>query len=260
MSELFSIKDADAGYGSGLIFRELNILITRGEFVSFIGPNGAGKSTLIRLLTGTLSPLNGKVSFCGKEINRYSTRDLAAGFSLVTRITGEVPGFSVRKFLEFGLFPVNRFRGVYSADHEKRVEEMAELTGIVHLLKRSINELSSGEFQLVQVAKALVQNSSVILLDEPVSNLDYRHSTMVMDILKNLNMSGTTVLCALHDVNSASNYSTRIVCVKNGRLLFDGNPSAVVNGGNMRLLYDSDFLSIKNPVTGNPMVVPVPGL
>jgi len=171
------------------------------------------------------------------------------------RLSGVVPAFTVESFLGFGLFP-HRGGGSFT---RARVREMAERSGIDHLMKRPVGELSTGEFQLVQVARALVQNSSMVILDEPVSNLDYGHAIRVMEILRELNASGATVLCALHDVNTASVYSSRIVCVKNGMLVSDGAPSAVVTAGNMRLLYDNEFLCMENPVSGSPMIVPVPG-
>ncbi len=259
MDNIFSIDSVHAGYGKSMIFRGLNFAAGRGEFVSFIGPNGAGKSTLLRLLTGAMQPASGSVTFCGRDIKKYSARELARNFSVVTAITGEVPDFTVKAFVEFGLYPYSGLGIHGDGKAEQRVDEISERTGISGLAERSINEISTGEFQLVQVTRALVQNSSVIILDEPVSNLDYRHSTMVMDILKDLNRTGTTVLCALHDVNCASNYSSRIVCVKNGSVVIDGSPIQVVNAVNMGLLYDWEFVSLLNPATGSPMVVPVPG-
>lgn len=258
MAELFAIRSVDAGYAGNTFIRGLDLAVTSGEFVSLIGPNGAGKSTIIRLLTGMLAPSAGTVSFGGRDIQGFGARELARNFSVVMRITGDVPAFTVRSFLGFGMFAHCGLRGTGAGDLSL-VDETGCRTGITHLMERSVSELSAGEFQLVQVARALVQNSRVIVLDEPVSNLDYRHVTMVMDILGDLNRSGTTVICALHDVNCASNYSSRIVCVKNGGIFIDGTPGSVVKPGTMSELYDAEFMSIVNPATGSPMIIPVPG-
>jgi iron complex transport system ATP-binding protein len=258
MQVLFTIRSADAGYGSGIVIRGLDLDIASGEFISLIGPNGAGKSTIIRLLTGMLQPVNGTVCFRGRDVKSFRTRELARNFSVVMRITGEVPAFTVRSFLGFGMFP-HEGAARYSASNRLTVDATAERTGITGLMERSVNELSAGEFQLVQVARALVQSSGVIILDEPVSNLDYRHTTLVMDLLRELNRSGTTVVCALHDVNCASDYSSRIVCIKNGALFVSGAPSRVVNTAVMGELYDAEFMSLVNPATGSPMIVPVSG-
>lgn len=258
MAELFTINSVNAGYGGNVFMRGLDLSVAKEEFVSFIGPNGAGKSTIIRLLAGMLAPSAGTVSFGGRDIKGSGARELARNFSVVMRISGDVPAFSVRSFLGFGMFAHS---GLVQAGVKdlSQVEETGNRTGIMHLMDRSVNELSTGEFQLVQVARALVQNSVTIILDEPVSNLDYRHSTMVMDILRDLNRSGTTVVCALHDVNCASNYSSRIVCVKNGGIFTQGAPAVVVKPAIMSKLYDAEFVSLVNPATGSPMIVPVPG-
>lgn len=258
MADLFKLSSVDAGYGGNVFIRGLDLAVGRGEFVSLIGPNGAGKSTIIRLLAGLLAPVSGSVSFCGRDMKNSGARELAGNFSVVMRITGDVPSFSVRSFLGFGAFARG---GTARAGVEglQLIDEMARLTGITHLMERSVNELSTGEFQLVQVARALVQNSGIIILDEPVSNLDYGHSTIVMDILRDLNRAGTTVVCALHDVNCASNYSSRIVCVRNGRIFREGAPDIVVKPDIMSKLYDAEFVGLVNPATGSPMIVPVPG-
>lgn len=258
MDELFSIESADAGYGRGAVLTGLDLSVRRGEFVSLIGPNGAGKSTLLRLMCGLLTPSRGRVLFKGKDMDRMGSRERGRGFSVVMRIDGNIPAFPVRSFLEFGLFP-HVGSAWDSAAGYGRIMEIAERTGITPLMERPLTELSTGEFQLVQVARALIQNSSVVILDEPVSNLDYMHGLTVMGILKDLNSSGTTILCALHDVNCASDCSTRIICLKSGRIVADGNPENVVKEGNLAAVYDCSFLCMKNPVTGKPMVIPVPG-
>ena len=258
MPGLFTIHSADAGYGSGIVIRGLDLDIESGEFISLIGPNGAGKSTIIRLLTGMLQPVAGTVCFGGRDVKSFGARELARNFSVVMRITGEVPAFTVRSFLGFGMFP-HEGPGRYGAGNCLTVNDTAERTGITGLMDRSVNELSAGEFQLVQVARALVQSSGVIILDEPVSNLDYGHTTLVMDLLRELNRSGTTVVCALHDVNCASEYSSRMVCIKNGALFASGAHSSVVNTAVMGKLYAGEFMSLVNPATGSPMIVPVPG-
>ncbi len=253
--ELFTIKNVEAGYRGNPFIRGLDVSIKSGEFVALIGPNGAGKSTIIKLLSGLLQPFSGMVEFSGRDIRTAKVRELARSFSLVGRITGELPDFDVENFISLGRFPfLDILEGNRGDNSHLR---MASRTGISHLLCRSIRELSAGEFQLVQITRALVQNSRVLLLDEPVSNLDYQHIIMVMDLLRDLHRSGTTVICALHDVNSAMEYSTRVIAVKNGSVLFQGDPEGVITADSMRELYGSEFYCGVNPVTGRPLVLPV---
>ena len=254
--ELFRISGADAGYSRNRFIRNLSFTVFHGDFVALIGPNGAGKSTILKLLAGVIKPFSGVVEFTGRDIRSCGRRELARSFSVVSRISGEMPDFPVQKFISLGRFP---FYGILDDDENFPFEEMAARTGISHLLHRSILELSAGEFQLVQITRALVQNSSILLLDEPVSNLDYPHVTLIMDLLKGLNRKGTTVICALHDVNAALDYCNRIAAVKNGNLVFDGVPDDVINAETMGMLYGSSFYCGRNPVTGRNMVLPIPG-
>ncbi len=255
---VFLVDMLSAGYNRNVVVDNISFGIGRGEFISLIGPNGAGKSTVIKAVSGSIPVVNGTVLFQGRDLAGYKRRELAAGMSVVTPIIGEIPDYSVKMFLSFGRFP---FRRLFSFEdmNDLIIDEMASLCGVVHLLNRSIRELSAGEFQLVQVARALIQNSDVLLLDEPVSNLDYKHMIQVMDILSELNRSGSTIVCALHDVNIAAEYSSRIIALKKGEIYFDGIPEDVIVEDTLSGLYDSKFYCGKNPLTGRPSVYPVPG-
>ena len=255
---VFLIDSLSAGYSGKTVVKTVSFGVGRGEFISLIGPNGAGKSTIIKAISGSIPVYSGRVLFLGRKLDDYRKRELAVEMSIVNPITGEIPDFSVKMFLSFGRFP---FRKLFSFDNaeDQIIDEMSSRCGIVHLLERSIRELSAGEFQLVQISRALIQNRDVLLLDEPVSNLDYRHMIQVMDILSALNRSGSTIICALHDVNTAAEYSSRIIALKDGVINFDGVPEKVISEEALSGLYESKFFCGKNPVTGRPSVYPVPG-
>jgi iron complex transport system ATP-binding protein len=255
---VFLLDAMSAGYHKNIVVDKVSFGIGRGEFVSLIGPNGAGKSTIIKAISGLIDIISGSVLFLGRNIGDYRRKELAGELSVVSPIYGDIPVFSVRMFLSLGLFPFRKILGSDNTD-ESVIEETASLCGITHLLERSIKELSAGEFQLVQISRALIQNRDVILLDEPVSNLDYSHMIQVMDILCGLNKTGSTIVCALHDVNTAAEYSSRIIAIKNGSVFFDGVPEKIISEKSLSGLYDSKFYCGRNPVTGRPSVFPVPG-
>ena len=255
---VFLVDSLSAGYRGNNVIKNVSFGIGKGEFISLIGPNGAGKSTIIKAISGSLPGSGGSVLFLERNLQDYRRKELAAELSVVTPITGEIPDFTVKMFLSFGRFPFSRLLRFDDMD-DYIIDEMASLCGIVHLLGRSIKELSAGEFQLVQISRALVQNRNILLLDEPVSNLDYRHMIQVMDVLSSLNRSGSTIICALHDVNIAAEYSSRIIAIKNGAIYFDGEPEKVIIEDSLSGLYDSKFYCGKNPVTGRPSVYPVTG-
>ncbi|MCL2156233.1 MAG: ABC transporter ATP-binding protein, partial [Leptospirales bacterium] len=217
---IFLIDSLSAGYGNHTVLNSIHLSIGEREFVSLIGPNGVGKSTLLKVLSGLIIPSSGSVIFDGNDLNNYSRRELASKMSVVAPIAGDIPDFSVKMFLSFGRFP---FRRLLAQDNteESIIKEISELCTIDHLLNRSIKELSAGEFQLAKIARALIQNKNLLLLDEPVANLDYKHLIQIMDILLEFNRTGSTIIAAFHDVNIAAEYSTRIIALKTGSIYFD---------------------------------------
>jgi len=253
---IFLIESLSAGYRNHTVLNSIHLSICEKEFVSIIGPNGAGKSTLLKVISGSIIQSEGTVVFNGNNLSKYSKRELASKMSVVVPITGDLPDFSVKMFLSFGRFP---FRRLFTPDknEEAIIKEISELCAIEHLLHRSIKELSAGEFQLVKIARALVQNKDVLLLDEPVANLDYKHVIQIMDIIFSLNRTGSTIISAFHDVNIAAEYSSRIIALKNGSIYFDGTPDNSISEEKLSGLYDSNFLCGNNPVTGRPSVYPV---
>ena len=254
---IFLIDSLSAGYGNHTALNSIHLSIGEKEFVSLIGPNGAGKSTLLKVISGSIIQSSGTVVFNGNNLNNYSRRELASKMSIVVPITGDIPDFSVKMFLSFGRFPFRRLLTQDKAEGSV-IKEISELCAIDHLLHRSIKELSAGEFQLVKIARALIQNKDLLLLDEPVANLDYKHMIQIMDILFEFNKSGSTIIAAFHDVNIAAEYSTRIIALKKGSICFDESPRNAISEEKLFGLYDSKFLCINNPVTGRPSAYPVP--
>jgi iron complex transport system ATP-binding protein len=253
---IFVIDQLSAGYRNHTVLNSIHLSIGKGEFVSLIGPNGAGKSTLLKVISGSIKGTGGAVIFNEKNINSYNKKELASKMSVVVPITGDIPDFSVKMFLSFGRFP---FKRLFTPDktEESIIKEISELCAIVHLLDRGIKELSEGEFQLVKIARALIQNKDLLLLDEPVANLDYKHVIQIMDILLRFNKSGSTIISAFHDVNIAAEYSSRIIALKTGSIYFDESSHNAISEDKLSGLYDSKFICKKNPVTGRPSAYPV---
>lgn len=256
---IFELTSLSAGYGGAPVLKGLSMSIGEGEFISMIGPNGAGKSTILKILTGDLVPTGGTVSFRGRPLRDYRPRDLARHFSIVHQARETVLPFTVHDFIRMGRFPHQGAFVVESEQDGEVIQWAAETTGVCDLLPRRLTELSGGELQLVRVAHALAQNSRVILLDEPVSHLDIQHAVMIMDILWKLNHEGATVIAVLHDINIASDYSSRIIGVKSGEIFFNGGPGEVLRYDLVEALFNTNCIVMKNPTTGRPFVYPVPG-
>jgi len=256
---LFSLKGVSGGYGGKEVIQDLTLDIHRGDFAALIGPNGAGKSTLLKLMTGILIPSKGEVTFKDKAIQGYSPREFARQAAVVEQSMRTLPSYTVGEFVELGLFPHRQLFSFAESPEASRVAEALEECRIAHLVHRSIDQISGGELQLASIARALVQNRDVLLLDEPVSHLDIHHSIAVMDLLHDLNARGATVITVLHDMNRASDYCGRLIGLKEGTLFFDGTPEETVSYGRIEELFELVCIVRDNPITGAPFTYPVPG-
>ena len=256
---IFELTSASSGYGTTDVIRDMDLTIGQGDFLGIIGPNGSGKSTLIKMLSGILPLQRGKVQLHGKEIELYEQKELARMMSMVPQFFENIISFPVKDFIISGRFPYKNFWDGNTGDDIKKVNEAIEITGIEHIRDRSITELSGGELQLVSIARALVQNSDLLLLDEPLSNLDLNHSIHIMDILHGLNSRGSTIIMVLHDINLASDYCSRIIALKDGSIFTDGTPEESIEIDTIKKLYNTHCSIEKNPVTGKPCVYPHPG-
>jgi iron complex transport system ATP-binding protein len=255
---LFNLENVYAGYNSSQVIKKISLSIEKGEFISIIGPNGSGKSTLLKTISGQIKPLSGKVFYRELPIDSYRKIKLAREFSFIHSALEDSAPFTVFEFVSMGLFPFRKFYNFSTTVDDDLIDEAMEMTDITHLKKRLITELSAGERQLALLAQSLVQNRDIILMDEPVSHLDVKHTTDFMDILYRLNKSGSTIISILHDINIASDYSGRIIGLKDGEIFFNGPPNKVIKYKLIEELFGTVCVVLKNPISGKPFVYSVP--
>jgi len=257
--DIFTLKGVSAGYDRKEIIHGVDITVSPGEFLAMIGPNGAGKSTLLKTMTGGIVPTKGAVLFRDRALRNWHGTALAREMSVVHQAMEQIQAYTVREFIRLGRFPHQNAWEIESRDDTRLINEATAICGVEHLSSRSINELSGGEVQLVCIARALTQNRDVILLDEPVSHLDVKHTLKIMDILHELNRQGATVITVLHDLNLASDYCKRIIGIKEGRIFFDGAPQEVITYDRIEALFDIVCVVRENPISGKPFAYGVPG-
>jgi iron complex transport system ATP-binding protein len=201
------------------ILSDVNLAVTRGEFVALVGPNGSGKTSLLRCLYRYHRPVSGYVRICGEDIWRSSAPRVA---QLVAALTQESPDafeFTVGDVVMLGRIPYKRgFAGTSKRDRET-VHGALELVSADHLVGRLFSTLSGGEKQRVLVARALAQEPDVLILDEPTNNLDARHQFEVLELMRSLPQ---TKIAALHDLPLAAAYCSRVCVLDNGSLVADG--------------------------------------
>lgn len=214
-----TLEQLSVGYkGFPLVVSNINVEIKSGELTCLIGSNGIGKSTLLKTLTGFLPKLSGRLLLDGRDINMLSQRERAKYISIVLTYKSDVQNLSVTEMVGMGRMPYTGFWGKLNTSDQTIVAEAIEMVGIEHLKNRMIQTLSDGERQKVMIAKALAQQTPVILLDEPTSFLDFPSKVEMLQLLHRLaKETNKVVFLSTHDLELALRIADRLVELnKNG--------------------------------------------
>lgn len=226
------------GNGDQFKLDEISAAIEAGEFLVILGPNGSGKSTLLKIISGTLKPGNGIVNLKNKDLKKYSVKEIARLIAFVPQDTFTIFPFSVYEIVMMGRTPYLDMFGIENEEDHKIVEETLELVGISHLKHKGINEVSGGEAQRAFLARALVQQPKIILLDEPNAHLDIKHQIAFFDLLKKLNREeGLTVIAISHDLNLSAYYSERAILMRQGKIFMDDVKTKVLTEENIQKVF-----------------------
>jgi len=242
-------------YAAEPVLEGVKLSVRKGDFLGIIGPNGSGKSTLIKAISRVLKPAQGTVYLDGREVYSMSPREAARLMAVVSQMTGINFDFTVEEIVLMGRHPHAKNLRKETREDLAKVGWALEVTKTSHLRKRLITELSGGELQRVVIARALAQDTSVLLLDEPTSHLDINHQVEILDLIKELNRNqNLTVIVVLHDLNLASQYCDLLILLNRGRIHAMGKPCEVVTQKNIRNVYRSPVIIKEHPVYGCPQV------
>ncbi|MGG3926467.1 ABC transporter ATP-binding protein [Metabacillus fastidiosus] len=246
------VEDISKKYGQKNVISNVSLKINKGKITSFIGANGAGKSTLLSMISRLIARDGGKVSIDGREITEYNSNELAKKISILRQSNNVNLRLTVKELVSFGRFPYSQ--GRLTREDKKQVKEAIEYMELEDLQDKYIDELSGGQLQRAYIAMVIAQNTEYILLDEPLNNLDMKHSVQIMKVLRRLaDELGKTVIIVIHDINFASCYSDYIVAMKNGKIVKDGPTDEVINNNVLKEVYDMD-ITLEN-IKGNKISV-----
>lgn len=244
MRPLLELKDINAGYAAGrqttTVVARANVSLLGGQLVSLLGANGAGKSTLLRTVSGTQMPLSGEVIVDGKPLAAMSRKELSRMVSVVSTDRTQAGGLTVEELVGLGRQPHTGFLGRLDSHDRQVVKEAIEAVGISHKATKFIAELSDGERQKTMIARAVAQQTPVILLDEPTSFLDVASRVDVLQLLHKLaREEGKAILLSSHDVSLSLSLSDRLWLLLPGGRLSDGQTEDVVLSGQMSEIFTS---------------------
>lgn len=230
--------------GRRAVLEDISLSLAAGDNIALLGANGAGKSTLLRLLLGLLKPSSGSVHWQGRPLLSLGRREIARQLAYVPQ--SHVPSFpySVEHIVAQGRLPITGLgRAPGAADLDAVLQTLAQLQ-IEHLRTRPYTELSGGEQQLVLIARALVQQARVIILDEPITGLDFGHQLRLLALLQRLAEQGLCVLSSSHRPEQALTAANRVLVLQHGRLIADGTPMAVLDSTLMQRIYHVEVRQI----------------
>ena len=221
------VKNLRFRYGARPVIGDVSFTAEKGELLAVLGPNGVGKSTLFRCLLGFLKPVGGEILVDGKELTAYSRRELAKKIAYIPQ--SHTPAFdhTVLDSVLMGMTAQLRvFEQPGQAQREKAMQMLRAL-GIEKLSSRGCMKISGGERQLMLLARALVQDASMLIMDEPTANLDYGNSCRVMERVKKLGQTGYTIIFSTHNMSSVEEICDNIALINRSQVVLSGNVTEV---------------------------------
>ncbi len=254
---MLEVQSLSVNYGSRQVLHEVSLNVARGEILALIGPNGAGKTTLLKTVSGVLRPHKGSICLDGRDLARLSTSQRARMMSVVPQARRLPETFTVWETVLLGRTPYLGWLGRPTEQDRQHIRAALERTDTMELAERRIGELSGGEQQRVLLARALAQDTPVLLMDEPTTHLDLHHQIGLLNLVKELAQEkNLATIMALHDLNLASVYADRVALLVNGKLDGIGAPKDVLTEARLSEVYRLPLHVINHPDLGVPLILP----
>ncbi len=252
---MIGVQDISFAFGDKPVLHSVSLEVGTGELVGLIGPNGAGKTTLLRLISGILDPDDGEVTLGEVPVDSLSAAELGQLTAVVPQQTELSFDFSIRDVITMGRHPYQgRFERLQPADRSL-VDRAMEKTDTAYLADRPFSEISGGERKRVLIARAIAQDTTALLVDEPTASLDINHQVSVFELLRELRDDDKAILAAVHDLDLAARYCDRLVLVHDGTIQAMGQADEVLLPKTLRQAYGIDTMVVTNPLTQTPIVV-----
>jgi ABC-type cobalamin/Fe3+-siderophores transport system ATPase subunit len=266
---MLTLEKVTAGYYGKPVVQDVSLEIEPGIVMTLIGPNGSGKTTLMRLVSGVLPLSSGTINYQGEDISKLSVQELARKIAVVPQLRILPPAFTVREVVALGRTPYLNWMGQLSTEDQQRIDQVLTRTNLLELEYRVIAELSGGEQQRVLLARALAQQTPVLLLDEPTTHLDLQYQVSLMEIVHRLvhpteselaaGVAKKAVFVAMHDLNLVTRYADRVALMVGGRITASGTPHEVLTPEILSKAYNLPLTILHDPDHGLTAVLPSHG-
>lgn len=237
---MIEVKNLCKSYGDKKVVDNVSFNIEKGKITSFIGANGAGKSTILSMISRLLPIDSGDVVIDGKNLKDWDTKELSKTLSILRQSNNINVRLTIRELVSFGRFPY--CEGRLKKEDIEMVDNALEYMSLKDIEDKYLDELSGGQKQRAFIAMIIAQDTEYIMLDEPLNNLDMKHSVEMMKLLKKMAEDlGKTIILVIHDINFASCYSDNIVALKNGKLVANDTAMNIIQKDVLNDIFDMDF-------------------
>ncbi len=254
--KMIEISNLKYSYSEKPVLDNISFTVSSNDFVGLIGPNGAGKSTLIKCLCSYIKNYQGNICFHNNPLSDYSDIERARQVSVVVQQPHFEFDFTVRDAVLMGKYPYLDFWQNYTNEQIVQTENILKELNINHLSDRYLSELSGGEFQLIMIARALNQDTDILLFDEPASHLDIHHQIRIFSLLQKQNKEqNKTILAVSHNINLAAEFCNKILILDEGRIIAYGKTEDVLKKEELKKVFQVPIEVSENPFTGKPNIL-----
>ncbi len=237
---MIEIQNVSKSYNGTKVLDSITTKIKPGGITAIVGGNGAGKSTLLSLISQLETVDSGKILFNQQNMKTIPRESLARQLSILRQDNHLMGRLTVKQLVSFGRYPYSK--GIINADDKKHIETSLEFLDLLELQNRYLDSLSGGQKQRAFIAMILCQDTDYILLDEPLNNLDIKHSIAIMQMIRRLaDEQHKTILIVIHHINFAAAFADQILALKNGQLVCHGEPAEIMTSTRLHHIFDTSF-------------------